>query len=102
MGWWGFSCSRSATKGKNQITPSYGPTAGRPDNLLRFYEDCAALCGFRGVLILGQAFESPPPGRRCANSAVTIAGRSFFAPGLGWLPVDASCACKYGKHRAIR
>ncbi len=22
----------------------------------------------------------------------------FFAPGLGWVPVDASCACKYGKH----
>jgi len=22
----------------------------------------------------------------------------FFAPGTGWAPVDASCACKYGKH----
>jgi hypothetical protein len=22
----------------------------------------------------------------------------YFAPGLDWIPVDASCTCKYGKH----
>lgn len=23
----------------------------------------------------------------------------FFVAGAGWLPADASCACKYGKHQ---
>jgi transglutaminase-like putative cysteine protease len=49
-------------------------------------------------LVLGQAFEPPPPGQEACDLCGYHCWAEFFAPGLGWVPVDASCACKYGKH----
>jgi len=49
-------------------------------------------------LVLGQAFEPPPPGQEACELCGYHCWAEFFAPGLGWIPVDASCACKYGKH----
>lgn len=49
-------------------------------------------------LVLGQAFEPPPPGQEACELCGYHCWAEFFAPGLGWVPVDASCACKYGKH----
>ncbi len=60
-----------------------------------------SLCRSVGIparLILGQAFEPPPPGEEACELCGYHCWAEFFAPGLGWIPVDASCACKYGKH----
>jgi len=48
-------------------------------------------------LVLGQALEPPPPGEEACDLCGYHCWAEFFAPGLGWIPVDASCACKYGK-----
>jgi transglutaminase-like putative cysteine protease len=48
-------------------------------------------------LVLGQAFEAPLPGEGACELCGYHCWAEFFAPGLGWIPVDASCACKYGK-----
>jgi transglutaminase-like putative cysteine protease len=48
-------------------------------------------------LVLGQALEPPPPGEQACELCGYHCWAEFFAPGLGWIPVDASCACKYGK-----
>ena len=61
-----------------------------------------SLCRSLGIparLILGQAFEAPPPGQEACELCGYHCWAEFFAPGLGWVPADASCACKYGKHR---
>jgi len=59
-----------------------------------------SLCRSVGIparLVLGQAFEPPPPGEEACDLCGYHCWAEFFAPGLGWLPADASCACKYGK-----
>lgn len=48
--------------------------------------------------VLGQALEPPPSGEESCEVCGYHCWAEFFAPGAGWLPVDASCACKYGKH----
>jgi transglutaminase-like putative cysteine protease len=48
-------------------------------------------------LVMGQAFEPPPPGEETCEVCGHHCWAEFFAPGLGWVPADASCACKYGK-----
>lgn len=61
-----------------------------------------SLCRSLGIparLILGQAFEAPLTGQDTCELCGYHCWAEFFAAGLGWLPVDASCACKYGKHR---
>jgi transglutaminase-like putative cysteine protease len=61
-----------------------------------------SLCRSLGIparLVLGQAFEAPPPGQEACELCGYHCWAEFFAPGLGWLPIDASCACKYGKHQ---
>jgi len=59
-----------------------------------------SLCRSVGIparLVLGQAFEPPAPGEEACDLCGYHCWAEFFAPGLGWLPADASCACKYGK-----
>ncbi len=59
-----------------------------------------SLCRSVGIptrLVLGQALEPPPPGQEACELCGYHCWAEFFASGLGWVPVDASCACKYGK-----
>jgi transglutaminase-like putative cysteine protease len=59
-----------------------------------------SLCRSTGIparLVLGQAFEPPPPGEEACDLCGYHCWAESFVPGLGWLPADASCACKYGK-----
>ncbi len=49
-------------------------------------------------LVLGQAFEAPTPGQEVCELCGYHCWAEFFVAGLGWLPADASCACKYGKN----
>lgn len=48
-------------------------------------------------LVLGQALEPSPPGQETCELCGYHCWAEFFAPRLGWIPIDASCACKYGK-----
>lgn len=60
-----------------------------------------SLCRATGIpsrLILGQAFEPPPPGQEACDLCGYHCWAEFFVSGLGWVPADASCACKYGRH----
>jgi transglutaminase-like putative cysteine protease len=60
-----------------------------------------SLCRATGIparLILGQAFEPPPPGQEACDLCGYHCWAEFFVAGLGWVPADASCACKYGSH----
>lgn len=45
----------------------------------------------------GQALE-PPPGEEARELRGHHCRAAFFAAGLGRVPVDAYCACTYGKH----
>ncbi len=61
-----------------------------------------ALCRSTNIparLILGQALEPALPGEEGCELCGYHCWAEFFAPGLGWVPVDASCACRYGKHQ---
>jgi transglutaminase-like putative cysteine protease len=58
-----------------------------------------SLCRAAGIparFILGQAFEPPPPGQEACDLCGYHCWAEFFVAGLGWVPADASCACKYG------
>jgi transglutaminase-like putative cysteine protease len=63
-----------------------------------------SLCRSIGIpsrFVMGQALEQPviDKGEEHCEICGYHCWAEFFAPGLGWLPVDASCACKYGKHQ---
>src|SRR5262249_29745112 len=60
-----------------------------------------SLCRSNGIparFVLGQALEAPLPGQENCDLCGYHCWAEFFVAGLGWLPADASCACKYGKH----
>lgn len=60
-----------------------------------------SLCRSVGIparLVLGQALEQAAPGQENCELCGYHCWAEFFVAGLGWLPADASCACKYGKH----
>lgn len=60
-----------------------------------------SLCRSLGIparFVLGQALEAPPPGQDACELCGYHCWAEFFVSGLGWVPADASCACKYGKH----
>lgn len=54
--------------------------------------------GLPARLMMGQALETPEPDEERCELCGYHCWAEFFAAGLGWVPVDASCACKYGKH----
>jgi transglutaminase-like putative cysteine protease len=39
----------------------------------------------------------PPPGQEACDLCEYHSWAEFFVSGLGWIPADASCACRYGK-----
>lgn len=58
-----------------------------------------SLCRSAGIparLVMGQGFEPPPPGQEGCDLCGYHCWAEFLASGLGWIPVDASCACKFG------
>lgn len=60
-----------------------------------------SLCRSKGIparLVLGQALEPPADGEESCDLCGYHCWAEFFVAGNGWLPADASCACKYGKH----
>jgi transglutaminase-like putative cysteine protease len=60
-----------------------------------------SLCRSIGIparFVLGQALEAPPQGQETCDLCGYHCWAEFFVAGLGWIPADASCACKYGKH----
>lgn len=61
-----------------------------------------SLCRSKGIparLVLGQALEAPAGGVEACDLCGYHCWAEFFVAGHGWLPADASCACKYGKHQ---
>jgi transglutaminase-like putative cysteine protease len=61
-----------------------------------------SLCRSKGIparLVLGQALETPDGGEEACDLCGYHCWAEFFVAGAGWLPADASCACKYGKHQ---
>jgi transglutaminase-like putative cysteine protease len=59
-----------------------------------------SLCRSVGIparLVLGQALETPPSGAEACEVCGYHCWAEFFVGGLGWVPADASCACKYAK-----
>lgn len=61
-----------------------------------------SLCRSRGIparLVLGQALETADGGGEACDLCGYHCWAEFFVAGAGWLPADASCACKYGKHQ---
>lgn len=72
--------------------------AGNCNDIHALFISLARSIGIPARLVLGQAFEPPPPGEEACDLCGYHCWAEFFAAGLGWVPVDASCACKYGKH----
>lgn len=55
--------------------------------------------GIPSRLVLGQALEPPAPGAEACDLCGYHCWAEFYAAGAGWVPIDASCACKYAKHQ---
>lgn len=73
-------------------------SVGNCNDIHALFISLARSLGIPARLVLGQALEPPPPGQEGCELCGYHCWAEFFAPGLGWIPVDASCACKYGKH----
>jgi transglutaminase-like putative cysteine protease len=73
-------------------------SVGNCNDIHALFISLARSLGIPARLVLGQALEPPPPGQEACELCGYHCWAEFFAPGLGWIPVDASCACKYGKH----
>ncbi len=71
---------------------------GNCNDIHALFISLARSIGIPARLVLGQAFEAPPPGQEACDLCGYHCWAEFFAAGLGWVPIDASCACKYGKH----
>ncbi|MFZ5558521.1 MAG: transglutaminase-like domain-containing protein [Pseudomonadota bacterium] len=72
-------------------------SAGNCNDIHALFISMARSLGIPARLVLGQALEPPPPGREACELCGYHCWAEFYAAGLGWVPVDASCACKYGK-----
>jgi transglutaminase-like putative cysteine protease len=71
---------------------------GNCNDIHALFISLARSVGIPARLVLGQALEPPPPGQEACDLCGYHCWAEFFVPGLGWLPADASCACKYGTH----
>jgi transglutaminase-like putative cysteine protease len=73
-------------------------SVGNCNDIHALFISLARSAGIPARLVLGQALEPPPPGEPACELCGYHCWAEFFCSGLGWVPVDASCACKYGKH----
>ncbi|MEW5962726.1 MAG: transglutaminase family protein [Pseudomonadota bacterium] len=73
-------------------------SVGNCNDIHALFISLARSIGIPARLVLGQALEPPPPGQDVCELCGYHCWAEFFCRGIGWIPVDASCACKYGKH----
>lgn len=73
-------------------------SAGNCNDIHALFISLCRSVGIPARLVLGQALEPPPPGQETCDLCGYHCWAEFFMAGLGWLPADASCACKYGTH----
>lgn len=70
---------------------------GNCNDIHALFISLARSTGLPARLVLGQALEpSSEPGVDTCEVCGYHCWAEFFVAGLGWIPVDASCACKYG------
>jgi transglutaminase-like putative cysteine protease len=67
---------------------------GNCNDIHALYLSLARALGIPSRLVMGFALEAPTPDQ-CEVCGYHCWTESFFQ-GLGWIPVDVSCACKYG------
>jgi transglutaminase-like putative cysteine protease len=72
---------------------------GNCNDIHALFISLARSIGIPARLVLGQALEPPAPGAEACDLCGYHCWAEFFAAGAGWVPVDASCACKYAKHQ---
>lgn len=71
-------------------------SAGNCNDIHALFISLARSTGIPARLVLDQALESPSqPGVDTCEVCGYHCWAEFFVAGLGWIPVDASCACKY-------
>ena len=73
-------------------------SAGNCNDIHALFISLCRSAGIPARFVLGQALESPAPGEDACDLCGYHCWAELFVVGLGWLPADASCACKYGKH----
>jgi transglutaminase-like putative cysteine protease len=71
-------------------------SVGNCNDIHALFISLARSAGIPARLILGQALEPTIPGEEDCDVCGYHCWAEFFATGLGWVPVDASCTCKYG------
>lgn len=91
-----YDAARQSWKGSTEHALTC--SVGNCNDIHALFISLARSLGIPARLVLGQAFEPPPPGEEACDLCGYHCWAEFFPPGLGWLPVDASCACKYGKY----
>lgn len=72
-------------------------TVGNCNDIHALFISLCRSIGIPSRLVMGQALEAPAPGQEDCEICGYHCWAEFFAPGLGWVPADASCACKYWK-----
>jgi transglutaminase-like putative cysteine protease len=91
-----YDAARQSWKGSTEH--ALACSVGNCNDIHALFISLARSLGIPARLVLGQAFEAPPAGEEACELCGYHCWAEFFASGFGWIPVDASCACKYGKH----
>ena len=71
-------------------------SVGNCNDIHALFISLARSAGIPARLVLGQALEPTTPGEEDCAICGYHCWAEFFATGLGWIPVDASCTCKFG------
>jgi len=92
-----YDATRQSWKGSTEHALTC--TMGNCNDIHALFLSLCRSIGIPSRLVMGQALEPPAPGQEHCEICGYHCWAEFFAPGCGWVPVDASCACKYGKHQ---
>lgn len=69
---------------------------GNCNDIHALFLSLARSIGIPSRMVMGFALEAPDGDDDCEVCGYHC-WAEFFAPGLGWVPIDASCVCKYDK-----
>lgn len=69
---------------------------GNCNDIHALYLSLCRSAGIPGRLVMGFALEKPVEGQEPCDVCGYHCWAEIYVAGLGWFPVDASCACKYG------